>query len=58
MLKSLIGKEIGKLNYFLIPTVIDNRLVEIDGKNYKIKVKIIIVTQKIIIYADIIASKS
>ncbi|MBZ4686741.1 MAG: hypothetical protein PWQ96_1032 [Clostridia bacterium] len=53
MLKNLIGKEVGKLNYFLIPTVVDNRVIEIDGKSYKIKVSMVVVTQKIIIYTDV-----
>jgi hypothetical protein len=58
MLNKLIGKDPNNLNHFLIPAIIDKRNFNIDGKNYKIIVKMVIITQKILIYADIKTSEA
>ncbi len=53
MLNKLIGKDPNSINHYLVPAIVDNRVFNVDGKDYKIKVKMVIITQKILIYADI-----
>jgi len=51
-LKSLLGQEVRSLNYLLIPEIIDGREIELENKKYQLKVKIVIITDKIIVYVD------
>jgi len=53
-LKSLFGQEVRSLNYLLIPEIIDGREMEIESKKYRLQVKILVITDKIIIYVDAI----
>lgn len=51
-LKSLLGQEVRSLNYLLIPEIIDGREIEIENRKYQLHVKMVVIIDKIIIYAD------
>lgn len=51
-LEPLKGEEAKKLNYSLIPQIVDNRTVEYEGSNYHLKVKLVVVDANIIIYVE------
>ncbi|MEW6423716.1 MAG: hypothetical protein AB1523_03070 [Bacillota bacterium] len=51
-LQPVLGQEISALNHLLIPRVIDLRQVELDGVKYTLKVKLVVVGQRTIIYLE------
>jgi regulator of replication initiation timing len=52
-LSPLIGKEIEKIDHSLVPEVVENRIINIDGRNFKINVKTVIFTQKVTIILNV-----
>ncbi|MCR1933358.1 hypothetical protein ACQX0N_01745 [Clostridium tepidum] len=55
---NLIGKELGKLDSDILIQVIDNRIMNIENKQYKIKVEKIIIAQNIRFYIEVEEIKS
>ncbi|MDD4238477.1 MAG: hypothetical protein PHT62_07970 [Desulfotomaculaceae bacterium] len=51
-LEPVKGQEIDKLNYSLVPQVIDNRVVEFEGANYQLKVQLVVIDANITIYLE------
>lgn len=51
-LQPILGQEISTMNHLLIPRVIDLRQVELDGIKYTLKVKLVVVSQRTIIYLE------
>ena len=51
-LEPLKGEEAEKLNYALIPQIVDDRIVELEGANYQLKVKLVVIDVSIIIYVE------
>ncbi|MCF8012367.1 MAG: hypothetical protein K9L17_11925 [Clostridiales bacterium] len=57
-LKITKGQEIKKLDYMLIPEIIDNREIKIEGRSLGLKVKLVVVTQNLIVYIEAYPVKS
>ncbi|TEB15341.1 hypothetical protein Psfp_02258 [Pelotomaculum sp. FP] len=51
-LEPVKGQEVDKLNYSLVPQIIDNRAVEFEGANYQLKVQLVVIDTNIIIYVE------
>ncbi len=51
-LEPLKGEEAEKLNYSLIPQIVDDRIVEYEGANYHLKVNLVVIDANIIIYIE------
>ncbi|WP_066635461.1 hypothetical protein [Desulfolucanica intricata] len=51
-LQVIQGEEVEKLNYTLIPQIIDERIVEVDNKKYKLKTKLIVILEKVRVYLE------
>ncbi len=49
LLNPLNGKEIEDIDYTLVPEVLENRIVTVDGKNFRLHVNTIIFSQKVIV---------
>lgn len=49
ILKNLMGKKLKDLDPSLIPLIVENRLIEIEGHTFKVKVKLLVITEKIYI---------
>ncbi|MDD4766567.1 MAG: hypothetical protein PHF87_03185 [Desulfotomaculaceae bacterium] len=56
-MEPLQGEEVKKLNYALVPKIIDDRIVEFEGANYRLKVKLLVIDANIIIYVEAIKEK-
>lgn len=50
---NLIGKELDKLDGDILLQVVDNRIMKMDKKQYKIKVKKIVISQNIKLYVEV-----
>lgn len=46
------GQEVKKLNHLLVPQIIDNRIVEFDGANYRLRVKLVVIDTIISMYIE------
>lgn len=57
-LSSLKGKEIEKIDYTIVPQVLENRIINVEGQNFVIDVKTIIFSQKVIVYVLVKEYKS
>jgi hypothetical protein len=51
-LEPVKGQDLEKLNYLLVPQIIDNRKVEYDGSTYQLTVKLVVIDANIIVYID------
>lgn len=51
-LEVIEGQEIDDLDYELIPEIINNRIIEVDGQKMVLKVKMVIVSQTVVVYLE------
>lgn len=56
-LQPLLGQEIDRLEYQLVPQVVDGRQVSIDGRNYVLRVNLVVVAAKTKIYVTAVPVK-
>lgn len=56
-LEPLLGQDVSKLDYLLIPRVVDNREVAINGSNFCLQVNLVVVGQRIVIFVKAIPQK-
>lgn len=52
MLMPVKGQELNELDYPIIPQVIDQRLIEVDDKVFRLHVKTVVITEKLLIYLE------
>lgn len=57
-LHPLLGQEVSRLDYLLIPRVVDRRQVDVDGRKYVLKVNLVVVAERTMIYLDAVPQKS
>jgi hypothetical protein len=51
--EQLLGKEVGKIDVDLVAEVIDQRLMKLEEKEYKLKIKKIVLTQVLKIWVEV-----
>lgn len=51
-LEVIKGQEIDDLDYMLIPKIIDNREIDVEGIKFNLKVKMVVITKTVIIYLE------
>lgn len=56
-LKTILGQEIETINYALVPTIIDNRELEVDGVTIRLKVNLVVISEHILVQLDVITLK-
>lgn len=56
-LKVIIGQEIEKINYVLVPTIIDNRELEVDGISIRLKVNLVVISEHVFVHVEVITLK-
>lgn len=49
-LTPLVGQEIAKLDSLWIPSVVDNREIEVNGTRYRLKTHLVVVSEKLTLY--------
>ncbi|HHW44034.1 hypothetical protein GFC01_00730 [Desulfofundulus thermobenzoicus] len=57
-LRPLLGQEVSRLDHLLIPRVVDRRQVDVDGRRYVLKVNLVVVAEKTILYLDAVPQKN
>lgn len=57
-LQPVLGQDFTTLNHLLIPQVIDKRQVEVDGRTYVLKVKLVVVGCQTVIYLEAVPEKN
>jgi len=53
-LEIINGQEVETVNYSLVPRIIDNREIEVEGDKYLLKVELVVVTENLMVYLEII----
>lgn len=56
-LKTIMGQEIETINYTLVPTIIDNRELEVDGVSIRLKVNLVVISEHILVQLEVITLK-
>jgi hypothetical protein len=51
-LEVIKGQEINDVDYMLIPEIIDGREIEADGRKFNLKVKLVVITDAVIVYLE------
>ncbi|WP_028308280.1 hypothetical protein [Desulfitibacter alkalitolerans] len=57
-LSSLKGKEIENIDYTIVPQVLENRIINVEGQNFVLDVTTLIFSQKVIVYVLVKEYKS
>lgn len=52
-LKLIKGQNIEDLNYMLIPQIIDGREIKVDGRQFSLKVKLVVIMETVVIFLEI-----
>ena len=52
LLAPLIGQEVRRLNPALIPLMLDNRTVKVDGREFTLKVTLLLVSESVIVHVE------
>lgn len=53
-LKTISGQELDTINYLLVPRIVDNREMEVEGKKIRLKVLLVVLSEHVIVYLEII----
>ncbi|WP_347490925.1 hypothetical protein [Desulfoscipio sp. XC116] len=53
-LKIISGQELETINYLLVPRIVDNRELEVEGKKIRLKVLLVVLSEHVIVYLEII----
>ena len=56
-LKVITGQEVESVNYLLVPGIIDNRELEVEGNKIRIKVTLVVIAENVVVYLEIIPVK-
>lgn len=57
-LKIISGQEVETVNYQLVPRIVDNREIEVEGKKMRLKVNLVVISENVIVYMEIIPIKN
>ncbi|SFR01985.1 hypothetical protein [Desulfoscipio geothermicus] len=56
-LKIISGQEVETINYQLVPRIVDNREMEVDGNKIQLKVNLVVIAENVVVYLEIIPIK-
>lgn len=48
------GQEIDTINYLLVPTIVDNREIEVEGMRIRLKVNLVVISENVVVYLEVI----
>ncbi|OAT82254.1 hypothetical protein [Desulfotomaculum copahuensis] len=57
-LHPLLGQEVDRLDHLLIPRVVDRRIINVDGRRYALKVILVVVAERTVIYLEAVPQKT
>ncbi len=52
-LKLVKGQEIDTINYQLVPRIVDNREIEIEGEKIRLKVYLVVISENLVVYLEV-----
>jgi len=52
-LQIISGQELETINYLLVPRIVDNREVEVEGNNIRLKVMLVVLSENVIVYLEV-----
>lgn len=53
-LQVISGQEVKAIDYLLVPRIVDNREIEVEGKKIRLKVLLVVLSEHVIVYLEII----
>ncbi len=53
-LQVISGQDVKTINYLLVPRIVDNREIEVEGKEIRLKVLLVVLSEHVIVYLEII----
>ncbi|MBF7083065.1 hypothetical protein IT084_08755 [Desulfallas sp. Bu1-1] len=53
-LKVISGQEVETINYLLVPTIVDNREIEVEGMKIRLKVNLVVISENVVVYLEVI----
>jgi len=57
-LDAISGQDVDNVNYLLVPRIVDNREIEIEGKKMRLVVNLVVISERVSIYLEIIPKKN
>ncbi len=56
-LQLILGQDLDTVNYQLVPRIVDNREIEVDGKKIGLQVELVVISENLLVYIEIIPVK-
>lgn len=56
-LQLILGQDLETVNYQLVPRIVDNREVEVDGKKIGLKVELVVISENLMVYIEVLPVK-
>ncbi|SFG48019.1 hypothetical protein SAMN05660649_01778 [Desulfotomaculum arcticum] len=57
-LKVITGQEVESVNYQLVPGIIDNREIEVEGNKIRVKITMVVIAENVLVYLEVIPIKN
>ncbi|MGI9952436.1 hypothetical protein V3F56_08745 [Moorellaceae bacterium AZ2] len=52
LMAPLMGQEVSKINLLLVPGLVDDRVVRINGRSFKLKVTLVLISERVVIHVQ------
>jgi len=56
-LQLILGQELETVNYQLVPRIIDNREIEVEGKKIGLQVELVVISENLMVYIEVLPVK-
>ncbi|KJS11155.1 MAG: hypothetical protein VR67_15560 [Peptococcaceae bacterium BRH_c8a] len=56
-LKLILGQDLDTVNYQLVPRIIDNREIEVDGKKIGLQVELVVISENLMVFIEVLPVK-
>lgn len=56
-LKLVLGQDLKTVNYQLVPRIVDNRELEVEGKKIRLQVELVVISENVIVYLEVLPVK-
>ncbi|GFN22428.1 hypothetical protein [Thermanaeromonas sp. C210] len=52
LMAPLVGQEVSKINLVLVPGLVDDRVVKINGRSFKLKVTLVLISERVVVHVQ------
>lgn len=52
-LKLVLGQDLETVNYQLVPRIVDNRELEVEGKKIRLQVELVVISETVLVYLEV-----